>query len=109
MDNKKIFANNLKHYMEINGKSRQDICNSLGFNYYTVSDWVNGKKYPRMDKVELLAEYFGILKSDLVEEKGYEEKSMNTDAAEILNLYRQLSPENKILVKKIISSMLEDL
>lgn len=75
-DNKKIFATNLKRYMDKNGKSRRDVCEALGFSYYTFSDWVNGKKYPRMDKVEMLANYFGILKSDLVEEKSEEREEM---------------------------------
>lgn len=69
MDNKYVFAKNLKHYMDANGKTRRDLCADLGFNYYTVSDWINGKKYPRMDKVDDLADYFGISKSDLIEEK----------------------------------------
>lgn len=69
MDNKNIFARNLKKYMNLNNKTRKEICSDLGFSYYTFSDWVNGKKYPRMDKVEILANYFGILKSDLIEDK----------------------------------------
>lgn len=68
MDNKNIFSNNLKKYMKLNGQSRKEISDALGVSYYTFSDWVNGKKYPRMDKVEMLADYFGILKSDLIEE-----------------------------------------
>ena len=69
MDNKNIFANNLKRYMALNKKSRKDISAALGISYYTITDWVNGKKYPRMDKVEKLAQYFGCQKSDLIEEK----------------------------------------
>ena len=69
MDNKNVFSINLKRYMSENGKSRREICEALGVSYYTFSDWVNGKKYPRMDKVEKLANYFGILKSDLIEDK----------------------------------------
>lgn len=76
MDNKNIFAANLKKHMKLHGKSRRDVCDALGFSYYTFSDWVNGKKYPRMDKVEMLANYFGILKSDLIEEKTEEHKAM---------------------------------
>lgn len=76
MDNKNIFATNLKRYMKLNNKSRRDICEALGFSYYTFTDWVNGKKYPRMDKVEMLANYFGILKSDLIEEKTQEHREM---------------------------------
>ena len=69
MEHKEVFAKNLKKYMELNGKSRREICAALGYSYFTFSDWVNGKKMPRMDKVEQLANYFGILKSDLIEDK----------------------------------------
>lgn len=55
--------------MEENGKTRKDICDALGLSYFTVTDWVKGKKMPRMDKVEKLAKYFDCLKSDLIEEK----------------------------------------
>ena len=69
MDNKNIFSINLKRYMKEHDKSRREVSEALGVSYYTFSDWVNGKKYPRMDKVEMLANYFGILKSDLIEDK----------------------------------------
>ena len=69
MEHKEVFAKNLKKYMELNGKSRREMCAALGYSYFTFSDWVNGKKMPRMDKVEQLANYFGILKSDLIEDK----------------------------------------
>lgn len=76
MDNKNIFARNLQWYMEVNGKSRRDVSEAIGVSYYTFTDWVKGKKYPRMDKVEKLAAYFGILKSDLIEEKTEEHREM---------------------------------
>ena len=69
MDNKNVFAANLKRLMQEKGKTRREVCEDLGFSYYTFSDWVNGKKYARMDKVEILAKYFGVLKSDLIEER----------------------------------------
>ena len=81
MTNKNIFATNLKRYMALNEKSRKELSEALGISYYTVTDWVNGKKYPRMDKVEMLANYFGILKSDLIEEKAdaHREMQKNND------------------------------
>lgn len=79
MDNKNIFARNLKYYMALNNKTRRDLEAGLGVSYYTISDWVNGKKYPRMDKVELLANYFNIQKSDLIEEPITEEKEKDND------------------------------
>lgn len=66
---KKIFSKNLNHYMAINGKSQTDLINDLGFNKSAVSTWCNGTRLPRMDKVEILARYFNINRSDLIEEK----------------------------------------
>lgn len=69
LGNKKIFAENLKYYMKLNQKDRNDICKILGFKYTTFSDWCNGNKYPRIDKIEMLANYFNIEKSDLIENR----------------------------------------
>lgn len=67
--NKIIFSKNLKYYLDRLGKDRKEVCNDLGFKYSTFCEWVSAKKYPRIDKIELLANYFGILKSDLIEDK----------------------------------------
>lgn len=69
LGNEKIFSKNLKYYMELNGKSRYDVCKDLKFPYTTFAEWYNGKIYPRIDKIELLADYFNIMKSDLIEDK----------------------------------------
>lgn len=65
----KIFSKNLNYYMEQNGKTQADLINDLGFNKSAVSTWCNGTRLPRMDKVETLARYFNINRSDLIEEK----------------------------------------
>lgn len=104
MDNRNIFASNLKKYMRLRGKSRTDISEALGISYFTVSDWVNGKKYPRMDKVELLANYFGIQKSDLIEDKKIpiEESDLNDREKILLDLFRQIPVEKQELVLQMI-------
>lgn len=77
MNNKNIFAINLQKQMKIKNKTRKEICSELGISYYTFSDWVNAKKYPRMDKIDLLAEYFNISKSDLIEKDSDETQGMD--------------------------------
>ncbi|WP_437003077.1 LexA family transcriptional regulator [Streptococcus suis] len=62
-------SKNLKFYMDKKGVDRNQLCADLDLKYMTVSDWINAKTYPRIDKIELLANYFGINKSDLIEEK----------------------------------------
>lgn len=76
-NNKKAIANNIKKYMNLNNKTRNDVCNDLGFKYTTFTDWVNAKTYPRIDKIEMLANYFGIEKSNLIENSNL---SINTSA-----------------------------
>lgn len=66
---KKIFSKNLKKYMDLYDKTQTDLINDLGFNKSAVSTWCNGSRLPRMDKVDLLAKYFNINRSDLIEEK----------------------------------------
>ncbi|HEL1961050.1 TPA: helix-turn-helix transcriptional regulator [Streptococcus suis] len=69
LGNKEVMSNNLKYYMDNKGVDRNQLCSDLDLKYMTVSDWINAKTYPRIDKIELLANYFGINKSDLIEEK----------------------------------------
>ena len=63
---KQILAKNIRHYMEQNNKTRNEMCEALGVKYTTFTDWVNAKTYPRIDRIEQLAAYFGIEKSDLL-------------------------------------------
>lgn len=67
LGNKEIMAKNITRYMQEKGINRADFCRDLGFNYNTVSDWIHARKYPRIDKIEAMAHYFGITKADLVE------------------------------------------
>ena len=97
MDNKNIFASNLKYQMQKHGKTRRDVCKDLGFSYYTFSDWVNGKKYPRMDKVEILASYFGILKSDLIEDKPKDHKEMQKKNDILSDIVLKLNEDLELL------------
>lgn len=111
MDNKNIFSSNLKKYMELNNKSRNDISNALGISYYTITDWVNGKKYPRMDKVEMLANYFGIQKSDLIEDKepkkSPEEPKLSEGERMLLDLFRQVPEDRQELVLEMVALALK--
>lgn len=73
LGNKEIMAKNIKKYMAIKGVNQTEMCNALGFKFMTLSDWLHAKTYPRIDKIELMANYFGVSKSDLVEDRTEEE------------------------------------
>ena len=65
--NKSVMADNLLRYMKAKQVTRHQLCEDLGFRYSTVSDWIHGRTYPRIDKIELMARYFGVTKADLIE------------------------------------------
>ena len=112
MEHKEVFSKNLQKYMALNGKSRKEVCQALGYSYFTFSDWVNGKKMPRMDKVEQLANYFGIKKSDLIEETKKEQPSEYDGLSEKRKALMQFAmsvPEDKAeLILQVMKTILEN-
>ena len=66
---KNILSKNLKNLLERKGKTQTDMAKDLNLKESTVSSWINAVKYPRRDKIELLADYFGVMPSDITEDK----------------------------------------
>ncbi|HEL2527666.1 TPA: helix-turn-helix transcriptional regulator [Streptococcus suis] len=96
IENKDIFSKNLKYYMDKKGVDRNQLCSDLDLKYTTVRDWIKGITYPRIGKIELLANYFGINKSDLIEEKSTIPSSSipKTVSDDVLRLDRDLHSNN---------------
>ena len=97
-DYRKIFVKKLNYYMNQNGKTQMDLMKDLGLSSSTVSNWCTGQKLPRMGKIQILADYFGINKSDLLEEKSEQEENyyLNDDARELAEFMFK-NPEYKVL------------
>lgn len=66
---KRIFAKNLNFYISKSNKQQNEVAKDLGFPPTTFNTWCVGKVMPKMGKVQALADYFGVLKSDLLEDK----------------------------------------
>ena len=105
---KKIFSDNLRYYMNKCDKSQIDIVNDLGYDKSAVSTWFNGSRLPRMDKVDALAKYLGVRRSDLIEEKTISETAevdqLSKKATELYSLYEQASPEIQSAVELLLKS-----
>ena len=111
-DYRRIFARNLSRYMELCNKKQADIINDLGINKSAVSTWINGTRMPRMDKVQALADYFGINKSDLLEDKGTQEEDnsyyIDEDAKELAQFLFK-NPEYRVLFDAAKDVSVDDL
>lgn len=67
LGNKEIMATNIRRHLDKLGMNVKDFATTMNFKYTTVLDWVNAKTYPRIDKIEMMANFFKVEKSDLVE------------------------------------------
>ena len=69
LGNKEIMAKNIQRYMRANGLSRKELAQKLNVPYTTITDWIKGNTYPRIDKIEAMANFFGTDKAHLVEDQ----------------------------------------
>ncbi len=65
---RKLFARNLTYYINASGKTQAEVAKALHLSKATMSSWCIGTRIPRMDKVDMLCAYFGIRRSDLMED-----------------------------------------
>ena len=69
VENREVMARNIKRNMERMGVNATEVCRALDIKQNTFSDWLHAKTYPRIDKIEKMARYFGVSKADLVEDR----------------------------------------
>ena len=48
--NKKIMGENIQYYMRQIGVDRKEFAKAIGVPYSSLTDWINGNTYPRIDK-----------------------------------------------------------
>lgn len=95
LGNKETMSKNLKYYIALSGKDRRELAEIWGFPYSTITDWINGKKYPRIDRIEVMADYFGILKSDLIEERTEEQREMQKKNDALSDIVIRMQTDNE--------------
>lgn len=83
LGNKEVMSKNIKKHMDRLGVERSKLADDLNVSYSTISDWINAKTYPRIDKIELMANYFNVSKADLVDEKEIIDERVRVLAAHI--------------------------
>ena len=100
---------NLAKYLHRSGKSQREMADIVGVSSSTFNEWLKAKKYPRIDKIEFMANYFGILKSDLIEEdkKDPSDDFQLTEGEKaFIKLLRRVPVEEQpIVIEKILSAL----
>ena len=89
-EQKKIFSKNLNNYLTLTNKTQREVAEAIGVSPQTFNTWCQGIALPRMGKVQLLADYFKIGKTDLIDNKtpeltAMDEKDIAKDLDSIMN------------------------
>ena len=109
LGNQEIFSRNLKRYIGASGKSQKEIALAIGVSPSAVCDWINHRAYPRVDKLQLLAEYFGIKMSYLTEDADAKEVILSRQEKEILDLFHRVPEEKREFVLSLIRMTINNL
>ena len=108
IDNRMILSTNLKRLMSKKGIDRREFCTRLGFKYTTVSEWLAGNKYPRIDKIEKMAQYFGVNKSELIEPHLKEIPKVPPNATPIDDLVSELFADRPDILALLTNGVYDD-
>ena len=115
VEQREIFGRNLSRYVALSGKEQKEVAKDLGYAATTFNTWCVGKVIPSMGKVQKIADYFGIGKSDLLDDK-YSEKlaiknaKINKDAQlrRMLAYFEKLNSDQRDMVEKMMKGLCED-
>ena len=92
--------------MEINNVDRYQLADALDVKYTTLTDWINGNSYPRIDKIEMIANYFNVNKSALIEEWAFND---STEEKTIKIIKDKICPIEFDIVSFFIASSKKDI
>ena len=105
----KIVSANLRKIALVNEKTQADIAKDLKLSKATVSSWMNGTRIPRMDKVDLLCNYFNCHRADIMEDSmpfvTDPPKSFvlcTDDERRMLSKYKKVGPDMQKMVLKLL-------
>ncbi|MET3191141.1 UNVERIFIED_ORG: phage repressor protein C with HTH and peptisase S24 domain [Streptococcus infantarius] len=114
LGNKEVMAKNIRRHLNKLGLNVKDFASEMDFKYSTVLDWVNAKTYPRIDKIELMANYFKVEKADLIEEYGSRKNVLSSKInfdprqAILLSNYNKLNDNRKDKLVQVSEKLLAE-
>lgn len=85
-EQKIVFAENLRFYIDRTGKQQKEIAKDLHISTSTLNTWVKAKAIPNVAKIQVLANYFGVGMSALIDPHDNEQEAADREAAVLYHL-----------------------
>ena len=103
---KKVISNNLRNLAIEHEVTQREIAEAVGVSYASVSEWMNGKKIPRMNKIDLLCRFFKCTRADIMEPPDRKaHREITADQAELISTTMTARPENVALVLEMLKRL----
>ena len=111
LGNKAAMAQNLRRLMDERNITAKEFSRVMGYPYTTLLSWLKADNYPRIDRIEEMAKYFGVLKSDLIEEQKEKPTAADDGLPENVRMlidFAKSVPEDKAeMVLRVMRSIVE--
>lgn len=86
--------------------TQKQLAANIGTSQGNVADWKSGKSAPSIDKLPLIADYFGVSIDYLLGRSEPAVPSLDSESKEILDMYGSLTPEQQNFIKITIQGLL---
>lgn len=107
IEQKKVFSRNLNNLLALSGKTQREVADSINVLPSTFNTWCQGVALPRMGKVQLLADYFGVTKSALIDEQREPgDPPLTPPERDHMRKYRAVDDDGRQLVDNMLDTML---
>ncbi|PKE36373.1 transcriptional regulator [Macrococcoides caseolyticum] len=117
---RKTLSANLQKLMQQNNVDQKELAEALNVSQPTVSNWINQTKYPRIKRIQEIADYFNVPKSKIIEPWDSVDKNKNSidivknleEQGIIINFadyegFEKLSDEEKLEFQKKIEEAVQ--
>lgn len=110
-EQKRIFSKNLLFYLSLNDKQQKDLAEAIGVQPSSVTNWIKQTSMPQVSTIQKIAEYFGIGKSDLVDEKMDDDPFLDAkivsdvELMQMMKMFLSLSLEDREAISHLITSL----
>lgn len=110
-EQKIIFADNLSRYIDQFGVTKGKLAEVAGVTNGAVTQWVQGVTLPRMDKIQTIADFFGVQVTDLIDKRAdtddfrdrlFEERHV------LFDLLEKATPHQLDLVENLLKMFTEE-
>ena len=108
---REIFCSNLNRLFRESDKQKKELAAYIGVSDNTVTSWVKGRKVPRMDKIDMICDFFGVNRSDVITEKtppsSARQITLSSEEMELVLKFRSLDERGQETVIMTVDAQLE--